>query len=124
MNLAVTLKRKDQKDKQRDSYAIVEVPTVLPRFLELPVDPESSDDNVRRLIPLEEVLKLHAGDLFSGTEIVSIHGFTIVRNSDLSIEEVSKVVGKGKTATKVMLHRARRKLAKYSEQLKENYEKL
>ena len=89
LNLAVTLKRKDQKDKQRDSYAIVEVPTVLPRFLELPVDPETSDDNVRRLIPLEEVLKLHAGDLFSGTEIVSIHGFTIVRNSDLSIEEVS-----------------------------------
>ena len=41
---------------------------------------------------------------------------------DLSIEEVSKVVGKGKTATKVMLHRARRKLSKYSDQLKDNYE--
>ncbi|MEQ8352463.1 MAG: polyphosphate kinase 1 [Leptospiraceae bacterium] len=89
LNLAVTLKRKDQKDKLRDSYAIVEVPTVLPRFLELPVDPESKSNSGRRFIPLEEVLKLHAGDLFSGTEIVSIQGFTIVRNSDLSIEEVS-----------------------------------
>ncbi|MBU43188.1 MAG: polyphosphate kinase 1 [Spirochaetaceae bacterium] len=94
LNLAVTLKRMDQKEKQRDSYAIVEVPTVLPRFLELPLDPEAPDEPepptpIRRFIPLEEVLKLHAGDLFSGTEIVSIHGFTIVRNSDLSIEEVS-----------------------------------
>lgn len=89
LNLAVTLKRVDEVDKQRDSYAIVEVPTVFPRFLELPGDPENPDNTSRRFVPLEEVLKLHAADLFAGTEIVSIHGFTIVRNSDLSIEEVS-----------------------------------
>ncbi|MCB1138493.1 MAG: polyphosphate kinase 1 [Leptospiraceae bacterium] len=89
LNLAVTLKRMDQKEKQRDSYAIVEVPTVFPRFLELPRDPENPESTERRFIPLEEILKLHAADLFAGTEIVSIHGFTIVRNSDLSIEEVS-----------------------------------
>jgi RNA polymerase sigma-70 factor, ECF subfamily len=41
---------------------------------------------------------------------------------DLSIEEVAKVLGKGKTATKVMLHRARRKLSKFSDHLKDNYE--
>ena len=41
---------------------------------------------------------------------------------DLSIEEVAKVLGKGKIATKVMLHRARRKLSTFAEQLKENYE--
>ena len=39
---------------------------------------------------------------------------------DLSIEEVGRVLGKGKIATKVMLHRARRKLAKFSNQLKES----
>ena len=38
---------------------------------------------------------------------------------DLSIEAVAKVLNKGKTATKVMLHRARRKLATFSEQLKD-----
>ncbi|MBT3637081.1 MAG: RNA polymerase sigma factor [Opitutae bacterium] len=43
---------------------------------------------------------------------------------DLSIEEVAKVLGKGKIATKVMLHRARRKLSTFSEQLKDNYENL
>ena len=41
---------------------------------------------------------------------------------DLSIEEVSKVLGKGKIATKVMLHRARRKLSTFSNQLKDNHE--
>jgi len=41
---------------------------------------------------------------------------------DLSIEEVAKVLGKGKIATKVMLHRARKKLSTFSDQLKENYE--
>jgi RNA polymerase sigma-70 factor, ECF subfamily len=42
---------------------------------------------------------------------------------DLSVEDVAQVLGKGKIATKVMLHRARKKLATCSEQLKENYEK-
>jgi len=41
---------------------------------------------------------------------------------DLSVEDVAQVLGKGKIATKVMLHRARKKLATCSEQLKENYE--
>lgn len=41
---------------------------------------------------------------------------------DLSIEEVARVLGKGKIATKVMLHRARRKLSTFSDQLKDNYE--
>ena len=41
---------------------------------------------------------------------------------DLSIEEVAKVLGKGKIATKVMLHRARKKLSTFSDQLKDNYE--
>lgn len=88
LNLAVTLRRKDIKDRQVDSYAIVEVPTVLPRFLELPA-PARGHDGSKRFLPLEEVLKLHASDLFYGTTIKSIHGFSIVRNSDLSIEEVS-----------------------------------
>ena len=41
---------------------------------------------------------------------------------DLSIEEVARVLGKGEIATKVMLHRARRKLSTFSDQLKDNYE--
>ena len=43
---------------------------------------------------------------------------------DLSIEEVAQVLGKGKIATKVMLHRARKKLSALSDQLKDHYETL
>lgn len=83
LNLAVTLRRKTSKEKTKELYAIVEVPNVLPRFLELP------GKQIRRIIPLEEILKLHVSTLFSGTTVKTIHGFTITRNSELSIDEVA-----------------------------------
>ncbi|MCB1316246.1 MAG: polyphosphate kinase 1, partial [Leptospiraceae bacterium] len=85
--LAVTLRRKTAQSKQRDTYAIIEVPSVLNRFLELPVK-KSKSETTRRFIPLEEVVKMHVNDLFAGTSIKSIHGFHLIRNSDLSIDEV------------------------------------
>ncbi len=87
LNLAVTLKRKSHGVKHQDSYAIVEVPNVLPRFLELPG--RSKGHSHRRFIALEEVIKMHAADLFSGTVVKSFHGFSIIRNNDLSIDEVA-----------------------------------
>lgn len=88
LNLAFTLKRKTGGTPRVESYAIVEVPSVLPRFVELPLRPRAARHH-RRFIPLEEILKLHAGELFSGTTIKTMHGFVINRNSDLSVEDVS-----------------------------------
>lgn len=85
LNMVVTLKRKVE-GKDVEAYAIVEVPSVLPRFIEIP---QTKNKKTRRLIPLEEILKLHAGDLFAGTTVKDIRGFTITRNSDLSIDEVA-----------------------------------
>ncbi|MBI3396567.1 MAG: polyphosphate kinase 1 [Spirochaetia bacterium] len=87
LNVAVTLKRKASKGPQ-ELYAVAEVPSVLPRFLELPRDKKHGKE-VRKFIPLEEILKLHASDLFAGTTVKSMHGFTITRNSELSIDEVA-----------------------------------
>lgn len=84
LNMGITLQRKTGKDRA-DLYAVVEVPSVLPRFLELP----SKEAGIRKFIPLEEILKLHASALFSGTTVRTIHGFTITRNSELSIDEVA-----------------------------------
>lgn len=81
LNMAVCLKRPGY---DQDFYAIVEVPTVIKRFPELP-----PSGGVRRFIPLEEIIKLHAPDLFAGNTVISIHGFTITRNSDISIDEVA-----------------------------------
>lgn len=87
LNQAITLKRKNGKEKNQENYAVVEVPTVLSRFLELPRKKKSGHE--RKFIPLEEILKLHAEELFSGTQVKSIHGFTITRSSELSIDEVA-----------------------------------
>lgn len=87
LNLAIKLKLK--KNPNKISYAIVEVPSdVLPRFIELPPKKKFSL-NIRRFIPIEEIIKIHIRELFGDNEILSIHGFTINRNSELSIEEVS-----------------------------------
>ncbi|MBL8022397.1 MAG: polyphosphate kinase 1 [Leptospirales bacterium] len=82
LNMAVCLKR---PGSDNDFYAIIEVPTVIKRFPELPPGPNGE----RRFIPLEEIIKLHSADLFSGTQVTSIQGFTITRNSDISIDEVA-----------------------------------
>jgi polyphosphate kinase len=88
LNLAFTLKRKTAHSPRGESYAIVEVPSVLPRFIELPHRSRSSR-SIRRFIALEDIIKIHAADLFSGTTIKTMHGFVINRNSDISVEDVS-----------------------------------
>lgn len=87
LNLAIKLRL--EKNPGKISYAIVEVPSdVLPRFIELPSRNRFSLA-IRRFIPLEEIIKIHINELFGNNEIISIHGFTINRNSEISIEEVS-----------------------------------
>ncbi|MCX7809834.1 MAG: polyphosphate kinase 1 [Leptospiraceae bacterium] len=87
LNLAIKLRL--ERNPNKISYAIVEVPSdVLPRFIELPPKNKFSL-TIRRFITVEEIIKLHIKELFGNNEIISIHGFTINRNSELSIEEVS-----------------------------------
>ena len=87
LNQAITLQPRSGKGE--NIYAFVEVPNVLPRFLEIPPKKMGDGRDKKRLIPLEEILKLHAEDLFQGTTVKSMHGFTITRNSELSIDEVA-----------------------------------
>ncbi len=88
LNQAITLRRKSRgKNESEFIYAVVEVPSVVPRFLELP-QPRPGGPFSRRLLPLEEIIKLHCHELFTGTSVESIHGFTITRNSDIEIDEV------------------------------------
>lgn len=89
LNLAVTLRRKTGREKNVDSFAVVEVPNVLPRFIELPPRSRTGQTDQKRVIPLEEIIKSNAQVLFSGTTVKSLTGFSILRNSDLSIDEVA-----------------------------------
>lgn len=73
------------RDKKKDvvDIATVQVPSVLPRVIELPTD----EGSVRAIILLEEVIKKNLGKLFLNYEIVCAHPYRIMRNADLAIDE-------------------------------------
>lgn len=63
-------------------FATVQVPSVLPRIVELP-----SEEAGKRVILLEEIIERNIHKLFLNYDIVCIHPFRIMRNADLTIEE-------------------------------------
>jgi polyphosphate kinase len=81
LNLAILLTSDDDKTK-RELFAVVQVPSVLPRFLQLPTQEEE-----KRFFPLEEIIKLHLSDLFYGMKVKEIHPFRIIRDADIAINE-------------------------------------
>lgn len=71
-------------DKKKDvvDIATVQVPSVLPRVVELPVE-----GACREIILLEEIIKKNLNKLFLNYEIVCAHPYRIMRNADLAIDE-------------------------------------
>ncbi len=71
-------------DKKKDvvDIATVQVPSVLPRVVELP-----SEEGKREIILLEEVIEKNLGKLFLNYEIICAHPYRIMRNADLAIDE-------------------------------------
>ncbi len=72
------------RDKKKDvvDIATVQVPSVLPRVVELP-----SEGDTRSIILLEEIIEKNLGKLFLNYEIVCAHPYRIMRNADLTIDE-------------------------------------
>ena len=101
LNIVVRLQEKkdetetDKKDhkkskKAKEAFAVVQVPSILPRFLELPEAKEDKNGvKQRSFILLEEVIMAHMASLFELHEIISCSLFRITRDSDLSIDEES-----------------------------------
>ncbi|MHB8063059.1 MAG: RNA degradosome polyphosphate kinase [Ruminiclostridium sp.] len=79
LNLAVLLKG-EEKDKHL--FATVQVPSVLPRFIE--VHTTSTEMNY---ILLEDIIKMNTSTLFKGYKIIAVNAYRITRNADLSINE-------------------------------------
>jgi polyphosphate kinase len=63
-------------------FATVQVPSGLPRIVELPVR-----DGIRRVIPLEEIIERNMGKLFLNYDIVCSSPFRIMRDADFTIDE-------------------------------------
>src|SRR5262249_37238732 len=78
LNLAVLLHRAALREQL---FAVVQVPSVLPRFLSLP------SDKGHVLIALENVIRLHLDDLFPGMVVKHDTVFRVTRNSDFEIDD-------------------------------------
>ncbi len=73
----------DKNGKSKLQFATVQVPAVLPRFIELPPD----KDGIRRVILLESLIRANLNELFLNCEVVCAHPYRIMRNADLSFDE-------------------------------------
>ena len=76
-------KKKTSENIGDIDFATVQVPSVLPRFVEIP----SADDNVKTFILLEQIIEQNINNLFLNYEVISAFPYRIMRNADLSIEE-------------------------------------
>ena len=105
LNIAALIKRKEgswykakpvkQKNKKKDNYkgyvgegldfAVVKVPSVLPRVIEIPEKYSSKAE--RSLIFLEELIEKHIDMLFLNYDVIAMHPFRIMRNSELDLDE-------------------------------------
>ena len=79
---ALIQKKSTRKNKKIVEFATVQVPSVLPRIVELP----KNEDNNRCVILLEEIIERNIGKLFMSYHVVCAHPYRIMRNADLSID--------------------------------------
>ncbi len=85
LNLGALLKKKGEKDAEIE-FATVQVPSVLPRIIQLPAE-LFEDDAKTHVILLEEVIEHNMDKLFLNYDVICAHPFRIMRNADLSIDE-------------------------------------
>lgn len=107
--LAVVLKPPSHVSSKELYVALVEIPSNLPRYIEVP---SSSDRNKRKFILLEDLIKHHIHTLFTTYLPVTYHTFRLTRNADLDLneeeaedllDEVEKLLGARKWGTPIRL---------------------
>jgi polyphosphate kinase len=84
LNLAVLLRRPQQDDRL---FAVVQVPSVLPRFVALPAATPGGPGGGNAFVPLETVIRLHLAELFPGMELDHATAFRVTRNSEYEIDD-------------------------------------
>ncbi|MEY8338689.1 RNA degradosome polyphosphate kinase [Lachnospiraceae bacterium 62-35] len=86
LNIAALVQKKVRTEKENEpeelEFAMVQVPGVLPRFVEIPGEGEE-----RKIILLEEIIERNIQSLFLNYNIITAHPFRIMRNADFNIDE-------------------------------------
>lgn len=80
------LVRKKGEEKAEIEFATVQVPSVLPRIIQLPQE-IGEKSATATVILLEEVIEHNIDQLFLNYDVICAHPFRIMRNADLSIDE-------------------------------------
>ncbi|WP_328424443.1 RNA degradosome polyphosphate kinase [Micromonospora sp. NBC_00389] len=79
LNLAVAVR---DPDGGSELFARVKVPNNVPRFVR--VDREQPGV---RMLPVEDLISVHLGQLFSGMQVVECHLFRVTRNAEVEVDE-------------------------------------
>lgn len=82
LNIAALIKRKGTDEKEIQ-FATVQVPSVLPRIVEIP----SGKEEGRSFLLLEQMIERNISRLFLNFKVVCAFPFRIMRNADLPIDE-------------------------------------
>lgn len=90
LNIAALLQKKNEKEEELE-FAMVQVPSVIPRIVELPREVDEDGKEQRVVILLEEIIERNIQSLFLNYDIVASHPFRIMRNADLTIDEEEAV---------------------------------
>lgn len=82
LNLLVLLEQDETDLESRERVAIVQVPSVLDRYIKVP-----SAEGESVVVLLEDVIVAHIEKLFYGYSVKSAQAFRLTRNADLTIHE-------------------------------------
>ncbi len=88
LNIAALVEKKEGGELE---FAMVQVPSVLPRVVELPLTIEEDGRELRHVILLEEIIERNMKLLFLNYDIITSHPFRIMRNADFSLDEEEAV---------------------------------
>ncbi len=81
-SLNIGLLLEDEQQGSEPVFATIQVPGVLDRLIELP-----AEDNKRIFVLLEDIIKGHMGQLFTGHKVVAMGCYRIIRNAGLGVDE-------------------------------------
>ncbi|MDM4722916.1 RNA degradosome polyphosphate kinase [Micromonospora sp. WMMA1363] len=79
LNLAVSVR---DPDGGSELFARVKVPNNVPRFVRV-----HRDQPGMRVLPVEDLISVHLGQLFSGMQVVECHLFRVTRNAEVEVDE-------------------------------------
>ncbi len=88
LNLVMVVRRGDRRRKKEaseSSMAVVQVPSVLPRLVTMPSASGSA------FLLLEELISMHANELFPGFAVEQSCAFRLTRNWDIDVDEEESI---------------------------------